>query len=456
MSGTAPVVLGEYKRCRIAAPPPTDADEHLAHLLSSDGEPNARLEVRWLANGHADIQTSSWIGVVRFTSFEVHVVPKLVGGSLGVLRMLQYATDINILSRLPADRSRLPKGESLLDLVCLLLVEETQKILRDGLLRDYRSVADTLDVLRGRLHHREQMLRRYGQLDRIHCQFDEYDADTAENQYLAAALHAAHHRCTDPDIRFGALRLAALLDTACNATHSDPARYDRAIHYNRRNARYHSAHELAGLLLRGLAFDDLFDRATGTVNAFMVDMNVVFERFVTRLVDDALQHPSPLRSASQVQLGAVIRNQDTGHSYTNLRPDLVIEDSRTGAHVPIDIKYKLYDERKFSSTDIYQTLTYAYALGDEGLRRAGVVYPAQRQVPGPSLIVKPLKGPASAQIRGAGLDVPALLSGLGGPGRTAVLDEVRATIERIVGADAGPDRIAPAPGGSVSIVQHGG
>ncbi len=429
------VELGEYKRCRLPAPPPTETDERLAHHLSSDGDPSARLDVRWLANGDVDIQATSWIGVVHFTDLRVHVVPKLVGGSLQVLRMLEYATGISILSRLPADRPRPPEGESLLDLICLLLTEEAHALIRDGLLRDYRATTDTLDTLRGRLRYRDQVLLRYGQIDRIHCDFDEYDADTPENHYVAAALHVAHRRCTDPDIRFAALRLASIFEAACNPPHQDPARYEQAITYNRRNDRYRTVHELAGMLLRGLAFDDLFDRSQGRLGAFMMDMNVVFERFITRLVDDALQSPSHLRSSSQVRLRAVIRNDDTGRTYTTLRPDLVIEDTHTGERVPIDVKYKLYDARKLNASDIYQSFIYAYALASDSNQRAGLIYPAESRVSGPSLTVKPLTGPASAHVRGAGLDVPAILDGLGGADRSQVFDDVRASVGRICGLD---------------------
>ena len=72
----------------------------------------------------------------------------------------------------------------------MLLIEEVKALIRDGLIRDYHTVDDSVDVLRGRLRVREQFLRRYGQLHRIECSFDEFDGDIPENQMLAAALLA--------------------------------------------------------------------------------------------------------------------------------------------------------------------------------------------------------------------------------------------------------------------------
>ncbi len=160
----------EYRTKTVTAQvPPTPADEQLAARLRGDGDEAARLDVRWLANNSVDIRATSWVGVVRFSGLEVRVVPKLVGGELRVIRMLEYALGIRMLRRLPDDPTLQATGRDLLDLVCLLLAEETQALLRDGLLRDYRLVEDTLPVLRGRLRYRDQYLRRYGELDRVAC-----------------------------------------------------------------------------------------------------------------------------------------------------------------------------------------------------------------------------------------------------------------------------------------------
>ena len=61
------------------------------------------------------------------------------------------------------------------------------------------------------------------------------------------------------------------------------------FHYGRRNERYRSAHKLAILVLRGLAIADLFDSSSGRINAFMLNMNTVFEQFVSRLVANFLE-----------------------------------------------------------------------------------------------------------------------------------------------------------------------
>jgi 5-methylcytosine-specific restriction enzyme subunit McrC len=122
---------------------------------------------------------------------------------------------------------------------------------------------------------------------------------------------------------------------------------------------------------------------------------------------------------------------------TRVRPELA-----SGELVPIDIKYKEYDAKKISTSDIYQTFLYAYALGDDAKqRRAGILYPTTSATAGPRLSIKPVSGPIAARIVGGGIDVPAALDALGGADPT-LFDEVRTVVSTLTGLSTGPDLTA--------------
>lgn len=254
-------VLNEYDSRVIDCPPPTFSDKKLAEDLAAGGDLEPRLDVEWLLGGHMRITTSSWVGMVRFSTVEIRVVPKLIGGTLRVLRMIEYAEGIPLVARLPTDRPLPADGTDLFDLIVMLLIEETKALIRNGLIRDYRPVEDSLDVLRGRLRVREQYLRRYGQLHRIECAFDEFDGDVPENQLLAAALREAEPRVGDLDLRNGARAFGGVLNEVCQTRSRDADWYVRTIRYGRRNVRYRPAHELARLVLKGLALTDHVDKS---------------------------------------------------------------------------------------------------------------------------------------------------------------------------------------------------
>ena len=425
--------FGEYETRVIDCPRPTPGDKRLAHDLAAGGGLAARMDVDWLDGGQK-ATTHSWVGVVRFSAMEIRVVPKLIGGTLRVLRMIEYAESIRLLARLPTDRPLPGEGTDLFDLIVMLLTEETKALVRDGLIRDYHSVEDSIDMLRGRLRVREQFLRRYGQLHRIECSFDEFDGDVPENQLLAAAFQAAAPRAGDLNVRNSARAFGGVMNEVCEVRTREADWYTRNIRYGRRNVRYRSAHALAKLVLDGLALNDHVDKSTLNLTSFMVDMNAIFERFVTRLVINSLAG-TPLRARVQQSIRAVILDEETGDTYSTIRPDLLIEDTTTGHTMPIDVKYKLYDEaKKISSADIYQAFVYAYSLGAQSDNpRVGLIYPSKTSISGPALYIKPLAGAKSARIRGAGIDVPTALEEIGSPTEEQLHQRIRATIREITG-----------------------
>lgn len=427
------IELVEYESRRVRTPGPTPADLSLAQRLAATGDVEARLEVRWLVDGHLDLKASSWVGVVRFSAIEIRVLPKLVGGSLRVLQMIEYSDSVRLLAHLPRDQLLAVTGDDLFELLVRVLVSETKLLIRDGLLRDYRPAEDTLAVMRGRLRMREQFLKRYGTLHRLECNFDEYDGDIPENQLLVAALTASSHYVHNYSLRKDARQLAGVIGAICEPPTFDPEWYKRRIDYGRRNSRYQDAHGAALLILHGLALTDLHSASRQGVNAFMVNMNVIFERFVSALVDQALSRTG-LRSTAQSSVGAVIVDASTNTTYSNIRPDLVITEDKSGRTVPVDIKYKLYDKLKFSSADVYQLFTYAYALGANiEEKTAGVIYAATTQTSGPALRIQPRTGVTAARLRASGLDVAEVLEQLALGATESVHALIRNVIQDITG-----------------------
>lgn len=426
------VELAEHDSARKRVPPPSSEDLLLAdRLVEGRGQP--RLEVKWLHDGRVEVKSHASIGVVRFSSLDVVVTPKLVGEQLNVLRMIEYASGVGFLRRLPADRPLPADGSDLFDLVCLLLTEEAKELLADGLLRDYRPTDDALEVLRGRLRYREQLTRRYCEVLPLECSFDEYDSDMPENQLIAAGLDVARRRAQDTNVRRSALRLSGVLAGVCTPPTLDAGWYAERIQYTRRNKRYESAHELAKLVLRHEAFDDLFDTSDGRSSAFLINMNVLFERFVTRLVREAAARAG-LRCVQQRRLREVISDVASGASYATIKPDLVIEDDVTGRSVPVDVKYKLYGSGKVSTADVYQLFTYAYALDQGGgLRRAGLIFPSTTAMTGPILQIQSVQGTVAASVIGAGLDVQAILKALASTDREPVYADVLRMLRDVTG-----------------------
>ena len=359
----------------------TPEDRAVVEKLSTSADD--RLQIEELRRG-LRVRTRSWVGVVRLPTVEIRVVPKVTGDQLGLVRLLEYASGLDALIRLSDGATLKASGDSLLELVILLFVEASERVLRRGLLSGYVEREDDLPIVRGRILGDRQLLERFGQLDRIICRFDELEHDVVENQLLTAALQVASPRVTSVGLQRRISRLRGVLEPICDTDQLNLAGARTTMTYNRLNAHYETAHQLGWLLFDALGIDDLFVPGEAQSFSFLLNMNQLFERFVTRVVEQVLP-ATRYRVTSQSPFKSVVWNVTSQRPYTSIIPDVVVERrGESDCRVAIDAKYKLYDERGFDQSDIYQTFLYAFALGatsSGGVPTSLLLYPATADEP---------------------------------------------------------------------------
>jgi 5-methylcytosine-specific restriction enzyme subunit McrC len=241
--------------------------------------------------------------------------------------------------------------------------------LRQGVLQGYRQVEESALVVRGRVLESEQIRRRFGRTPPVEVAYDAYTADTAENRILRAAAERLLRLPGVPGVvrRRLARQRVRLADALPLVRGQELPRWQPS----RLNSRYQPALKLAEAVLRGVS-PEL--RPTGpepfSIDGFLLDMNKVFEDFVTVALREALR-----------ERGLTAYLQDPHHLDTagkvKIRPDLVARtgDGRTALAV-VDAKYKVEKADGLLNADLYQALAYATVLG---LPEAHLVYAAGRQ-----------------------------------------------------------------------------
>ena len=91
---------------------------------------------------------------------------------------------------------------SLWDLVAAWFIDAAERLLRLGLIKDYREVNDVLPIARGRIRPIETARLYNSGRVALHCDFDEFDHDNALNRVVkAAALAVAGSKMLKPDLR---------------------------------------------------------------------------------------------------------------------------------------------------------------------------------------------------------------------------------------------------------------
>jgi 5-methylcytosine-specific restriction enzyme subunit McrC len=417
----------------------TPEDRRFAGALANPAE--LRLSVDELRTG-LRISASSWVGVVRFSTFELHVVPKLAGRHLGLVRLIDYASGIDCLERHPGFRDLEGQEESLFDLIALLLAEACERLVRTGLLADYLEVEETLPVLRGRLLPDRQVMKHHARIDRLECRHDEQGANILENQALLLALTACAPLVRDPLTALRVRRMQGVLAEACSIDEFDARSAREMIFYNRLNEHYREAHNLAWLVLDGLGISDIFAGGDHRCFAFMLDMNRLFEDFITRWLT-TLVSASEYRVLPQQRDHTILWDANGGKPYGKIIPDLLVEKrSHPGQFLAVDAKYKLYDERAISPADVYQTFLYAMAYGGRHgpLPTALLIYPSSTDAMGRARIhVRQSGSTTKAQLSGLGINIPTAIQearlGHRGPQSVALLDLIDTALGRAKDAD---------------------
>lgn len=222
-----------------------------------------------------------------------------------------------------------------------------------GLVRSYRERREALPALRGRIDLGESFTRA-GLLTPIPSQFDDFTEDILENQIIKATIRQVLKvPRVSPQDRQRLLRelvaLEGVSDVRIRAADTE------SVQITRLNDHYVSALRLAQLILANLTLVDTHG-STSTMT-FMLDMNDLFQRFVT----------GRLRGELRGQLSVIAEPIDYLDEKRTivLKPDLAFNKRGETVYVG-DIKYKLSNGARASNSDYYQLLAYTTALELDG------------------------------------------------------------------------------------------
>ena len=338
-------------------------------------------------DGAFHLTPGSTVGAVETGGLSVLIEPKI--GIPQLLSLVCYA-----MGRFRPRRELFdyPSEYSLPDVLALALASAARRAFSRGLLHGYRTEEEALHTVRGRIRFGEQIRRRFGIPLPVEVRYDEFTDDILPNRLVKAAVYRlGAMRLRSPRARTDLGWVAATLDNVSPVEFPPNAVPD--VTFDRLNEHYREVVALSRLVLRHSAFES--SRGTVRASGFLVDMNAVFQEFVTVALREALGV-----SEREFLEKSIPSLDEDGR--VHLRPDL------TWWHGPDclfvgDAKYKRIDG-SVPNADLYQLLAYATAL----------------DLPGGMLIyAKGERTPATYRVRYSGkrLEVAAL-------DLSATLDEV--------------------------------
>lgn len=314
------------------------------------------------------ISTKQFVGSAEFKEFIVEVNPKFTEIK-NLPLLIDYAHEISdkdfIETEVKFESHRNYPAEILIS----ILVSQCQKLIRLGLSKSYVIVDSNLPYLRGRLMLAQQIQNDTKLNLKFACEYDEFSADTLENQIILFILEKAYHITQNDLTKLKIQSLIHEFDMEVDNRNIQKSDFYN-LHYDRYNAHYEKIHFICKLIFEQLGVSDIYKHDTSFIFPIFIDMNKLFEKYVIRLFEEFRNEEFTIQKQPDTATDAWETNAIVDLKDKQIIPDLIIESKKQDEKFPILADVKYMTSKKFGSSQLYQIAFYlneykkkdAYAL----------------------------------------------------------------------------------------------
>ena len=303
---------------------------------------------------HNGVRFKNYVGVLHLSRLTIEILPKADNhtdaseeGKDGWRNLLIDMLRISGLSKVGSvskAHQRL-RNNTLLELYLRHFLDECDEVLRRGMVKTYRRQRGNVGALKGQLvfstHLRQNIVRR----DRFFTEHQVYDHGHLANHVLHAALEVVDRIAVNAELRSTARRLLLRFPEMPKTPTIQASTFDK-LAGGRKLEHYRDALGLAKLIL--LNFSPDLRRGEDDVLAILFDMNVLWERFIYRILQRGL-----------AESGYKVSYQNAKRFWNNrkVKPDLVLTTPH-GEDIVIDTKWKVIRDGRPSDADLKQMFVY--------------------------------------------------------------------------------------------------
>ena len=260
-------------------------------------------------------------------------------------------------------------GVEVLQFLARRVVALLSERVASGLHRSYAEKAEEGPFLQGRLDVAAQLREGAGRRDSFHCQRDDFTTDVLCNQVPRATLELLLRTQLASEPLGEVLRQSLRTLDGISSVGLTPEVFARAV-ADRSPADYRPLLDLCRVVAESLQPVLASTPAPGPT--FLLDLERVFERYVTRGIVEAFAGDDRYRVAEQGRYK--VSEPVPGQTEILLGPDVTIWERETVCCV-VDAKWKRLPPEGRLTGDLYQVLAYCAGLGTQ---RAILVYPGRR------------------------------------------------------------------------------
>lgn len=302
------------------------------------------------------VKFCQFVGVIQVGNLTIEVLPK-IGKTVSEKEkskwqkvLIDMLKDCRWMQLHANERASLRfKPNSILEAYFELFVSECERLLREGLVKKYRSLSGNCFALKGRLEFGQNISKNLVHAERFYTTHSIFDRENLFNQILLKAIRLVPALTNSPLLndRVGNLMLAfpELKDIMVGQQTFEKLRFDQ------KSERYREAIEMAAMILLNYRPD--ITGGSNNVLAILFDMNELWERYVFRQVFLNKLEGWTVRDQRKKSFWQL--NDNVWPKY--IRPDIVISNEQ-GKQLIIDTKWKLPEKNVPSDADLKQMFVY--------------------------------------------------------------------------------------------------
>ena len=303
---------------------------------------------------HHGVRFKNYVGVLHLSHLTIEILPKADNhpdasedckdGWRNLLIDMLRISGLSKVGSVSKAHQRL-RNNTLLELYLRHFLDECDEVLRRGMVKTYRRQRGNIGALKGQLvfatHVRQNITRR----DLFFTEHQVYDHGHLANHVLHAALKVVDRIALNDELRSTTRKLLLRFPEMPKTPLIRASTFEK-LSEGRKLEHYRNALGLAKLIL--LNFSPDLRRGEDDVLAILFDMNLLWERFIYRILQRDLGDS-----------GYKVSYQNTKQFWNTrlIKPDLVLTTPQ-GEHVVIDTKWKLIRNGQPSDADLKQMFVY--------------------------------------------------------------------------------------------------
>lgn len=350
--------LIEYSRCTSPVPLPYE----VAQTMSTRLHKYLDISPAWHTSNAYWLTARQYVGDIVVA--DVHIrIQSNKASMVNLFWMLTYAYD------LPEFRSEVTNYQtqnSLLEFLVAIFARQVERLVRQGIVRNYQNRQANQTRIRGRLLIAQQLRDNLIHPERFAVRWAEHTSDVLENQLLKyIVLRLASVRYSDQhQLNHKLRKLYAAFDQVTYRTISQQD-FD-GVSYNQLNQRYRGPLALARLLWQHLGLRN--EAGQVLFSTYLFDLNDLFERFIAAYLNEML----PQWNLNTKAQHRIMLDQ---HHLERAAVDVVLMRDRRPV-LALDTKYKTYQDGP-ARHDLNQMFVYCHTLG---LNRGILLYPSHDKI----------------------------------------------------------------------------